>query len=51
MVESLLVTSAGLPWSFQKSFLEQLLCGESADDSLCKKELHERRYLRNFLEF
>ena len=48
MVESLLSTLGGLPGSFPKSCLEQLFCREPFNAWFCVKELHRRRYLKNF---
>ena len=51
MVESFLSTLEDLPEGFPKRCLQQLLCREPVSICFCKKELHSRRYLRNFRKF
>ena len=50
MVESFLSVLAGLPWSFPKTCLEQLLWREPIRAYFYNEKLHTRRYLRNFPE-
>ena len=40
----------GLPRNFPKNCLKQLFCREPVDGCFCLKELHDRRYLKNFPE-
>ena len=51
ILESFLRTIAGLPGSFPKTILEQLFCKEPVGACFCKKELHSRHYLWEFLKF